>query len=64
MRPDAVLGLVGVAADPDFTETLIRPALSPETLAEIEAKGIADFQWSRPSPYTLHPKHCTLNPHP
>ena len=39
------MGLVGVAADPDFTETLIRPTLSPETLAEIEEKGIADFQW-------------------
>ena len=25
MREKSVMGLVGVAADPDFTETLIRP---------------------------------------
>jgi len=55
MRPDSVMGLVGVAADPDFTETLIRPALeerNPEVLAEIESKGIADFDWAG-KPYTM-----------
>jgi pimeloyl-ACP methyl ester carboxylesterase len=55
MRPDSVMGLVGVAADPDFTETLIRPALAernPEVLAEIESKGIADFDWAG-KPYTM-----------
>jgi pimeloyl-ACP methyl ester carboxylesterase len=35
-RPDRIAGLIGIAAAPDFTETLIRPSLTPaqyETLA-------------------------------
>ena len=35
MKPDSVLGLVGVAADPDFTETLVWPALDEETKAKV-----------------------------
>ena len=47
MREKAVMGLVGVAADPDFTETLIRPTLSPETLN-------LGHSTLNPAPQTLH----------
>jgi pimeloyl-ACP methyl ester carboxylesterase len=46
-RPDRVVGLVTVAAAPDFTEDLIRPALPPEAVAALEADGV----WHRPSRY-------------
>jgi hypothetical protein len=35
IKADKVLGLVGVAADPDFTETLVWPALDEETKAKV-----------------------------
>ena len=41
MRSDKVLGLVGVAADPDFTETLVWPALDEATKEKVMAEGIA-----------------------
>lgn len=46
-RPERVAGLVTVAAAPDFTEDLIRPALPPEAVAALESEGI----WHRPSRY-------------
>lgn len=40
-RPGRVAGLVGVAAAPDFTEDLIRPALDPAALARLAEEGHA-----------------------
>ncbi len=39
-RPERIAGLVGVAAAPDFTEELIRPALGPEALAALAREGV------------------------
>lgn len=52
MKPDSVLGLVGVAADPDFTETLVWPALDEETKAKVMSEGIAEISWGG-KPYTI-----------
>ena len=38
-RPQRVAGLVGIAAAPDFTERLIRPALSPAQRAALAQAG-------------------------
>ncbi|MFO1058339.1 MAG: alpha/beta fold hydrolase [Dongiaceae bacterium] len=38
-RPQRVAGLVGIAAAPDFTERLIRPALSPAQRAALAEAG-------------------------
>merc|ERR1719258_699263 len=46
------MGLVGVAADPDFTETLVWPALDDETKAKVMADGIAEISWGG-KPYTI-----------
>ena len=46
-RPERVGGLVLVAPAADFTEALIRPALSPEALEAIARDGV----WRRPSDY-------------
>lgn len=39
-RPERVAGLVGIAAAPDFTEDLIRPALTPERRAVLDREGV------------------------
>ena len=39
-RPDRVAGLVGIAAAPDFTEDLIRPALGPAEQAALARDGM------------------------
>lgn len=44
---DRVQGLALVAPAPDFTETLMRPAIPPEGRAALEADGV----WLRPSDY-------------
>lgn len=51
-RPEPVKGLVGVAADPDFTEAVVLPALSSDVKAKIEKDGVADIEWGG-KPYTL-----------
>ena len=38
-RPERVVGLVGIAAAPDFTEELVPKRLTPEQRREIEEKG-------------------------
>jgi pimeloyl-ACP methyl ester carboxylesterase len=38
-RPERIKAMVLVAPAPDFTETLMRPQLSPEALREIELNG-------------------------
>lgn len=46
-RPDRVVGLVGVASAPDFTEDLIWNKLSNEARATMTREGL----WRRPSEY-------------
>ena len=52
MRSSKILGLVGVAADPDFTETLVWPALDEDTKRKVMAEGIAEISWGG-KPYTI-----------
>jgi len=51
-KSDMVIGLVGVAADPDFTETLVWPALDEATKEKVMAEGIAEISWGG-KPYTI-----------
>lgn len=46
-RPERVKAMVLVAPAPDFTEALMRPALPPEALRELELNGV----WMAPSEY-------------
>jgi len=39
-RPERVKGLAGIAAAPDFTERLMRQALTPEEAAALERDGV------------------------
>lgn len=48
----SVVGLVGIAADPDFTEDVVLPKLSEEIKNKIYSEGQADFEWGG-KPYTL-----------
>lgn len=54
-RPQAVAGLVGIAAAPDFTETLMWHAFTPEIRATIEREGI----YYEPSAYGEQPYPIT-----
>jgi len=54
-RPGRVAGVVTVAAAPDFTEDLIRPALGPEAEAALARDGV----WRRPSAYADSPDLVT-----
>jgi hypothetical protein len=47
-----IVGCVGVAADPDFTETLIWPALNDVIKATLMKEGVADIEWGG-KPYTI-----------
>jgi pimeloyl-ACP methyl ester carboxylesterase len=53
-RPERVVGLVGIAAAPDFTADLIRPRLPPEAVARLEAEGLilAPSAYGDPYPIT------------
>jgi len=51
-NPKAVVGCVGVAADPDFTTDLVIPSLSKETLDKIDKDGAAEITWGK-AQYTL-----------
>lgn len=44
-RPDLVRGVVGIAADPDFTEELLWKTLSDEIKDKIMTEGVAEIQW-------------------
>ncbi|CAN0216545.1 unnamed protein product, partial [Phaeothamnion confervicola] len=46
-RPDLVCGLVGLAADPDFTESLLWKYLPEEKKAEIMEKGTSNVTWGK-----------------
>ena len=53
-RPGRVAALVGIAPAPDFTETLMWPALSEAQRAEIMARGVLHLpsQYGEPTPIT------------
>jgi pimeloyl-ACP methyl ester carboxylesterase len=53
-RPDRVAGLVGIAPAPDFTETLLWPALTEAQRAEIMAAGVLHLpsDYGEPTPIT------------
>lgn len=56
-RPDRVAGLVGIAAAPDFTETLIWHRLPPDAREALQRDGI----WREPSRYSDTPYAITRN---
>jgi pimeloyl-ACP methyl ester carboxylesterase len=54
-RPERVVGLVGIAAAPDFTRELMEHRASPGMLAALER----DRVWHEPSPYADEPTPIT-----
>lgn len=44
-RPDLVAGIVGMAADPDFTEELLWKTLPEDTKNKIMNDGVANIHW-------------------
>jgi len=54
-RPQLVKGLVGMAADPDFTTDVVMPVLDDKTKRQIRETGLADIQWGV-NKYTLSQK--------
>ena len=44
-RPDLVSGIVGMSADPDFTEELLWKKLPEDTKLKIMSQGVADITW-------------------
>mmetsp|Transcript_8982 Transcript_8982/g.18107 ORF Transcript_8982/g.18107 Transcript_8982/m.18107 type:complete len:326 (-) Transcript_8982:292-1269(-) len=44
-RKQNVVGLVGLSADPDFTDDLLLPNLSEEQKATLESEGIIEMRW-------------------
>ena len=55
-RPQRVAGLVGVAAAPDFTETLMWQEFSPDIRATLERDGV----YYEPSEYSEEPYAITM----
>ncbi len=53
-RPERVQGLVGVAAAPDFTEDLVRDALTEAVREELDARGyfMRESEYEAPYPIT------------
>jgi len=47
-----IVGCVGIAADPDFTETLIWPALDDATREKVMKEGLVEIEWGG-KPYTI-----------
>lgn len=46
-RPDLVSGIVGMAADPDFTEELLWKRLPEDVKNKIMTEGVADIVWGK-----------------
>ena len=44
-RPKLIRGVVGINADPDFTEDLLLPSLTEEQKGVIEKEGVLDLPW-------------------
>ena len=61
----AVGGIVGLAADPDFTENLLMRYLPKSKIDEIYEKGVADIAWGEVSPRGVSgvSRRCGLPPH-
>ena len=55
-RPERVVGLVGIAAAPDFTETLMWNAFGPDIRATLERDGV----YHQPSDYGEEPYAITM----
>jgi len=56
-RRDQVVGLVGLSADPDFTEKLLRPALTEAQTEELDkVGGMVELEWG----YRKYPIHHAL----
>ncbi|MEP4146438.1 MAG: alpha/beta hydrolase [Halioglobus sp.] len=69
-RPERVVGLVGVAAAPDFTEALAKGGLSPEQMLQLELSGSCaiDNCYDDGEPYQISKnlleegrQHCLLD---
>jgi pimeloyl-ACP methyl ester carboxylesterase len=56
-RPERVAGLIGVAAAPDFTETLMWQLYTPEVRATLERDGV----FYEPSEYSDEPYPITMD---
>ena len=52
-RPERIVGLVGVSAAPDFTQTLLANQLTATQLAEIDTKGEIVISSEYEDPYTI-----------
>ena len=46
-RPDLVAGIVGLSADPDFTEELLWKSLSEDIKQQIMTAGSAEITWGK-----------------
>ena len=46
-RPDLVAGIVGMSADPDFTEELLWKSLSEDVKEQIMSAGSAEIIWGK-----------------
>jgi esterase/lipase len=46
-RPDLISGVVGLSADPDFTEELLWKSLPEDKKNEIMAAGVAEITWGK-----------------
>jgi pimeloyl-ACP methyl ester carboxylesterase len=46
-RPDLVSGIVGLAADPDFTEELLWKTLSDDVKNTIMTDGVCEIKWGK-----------------
>jgi esterase/lipase len=55
-RPDLVRGVVGIAADPDFTEELLWKGLPQETKDQIMTEGSANITWGGDGKYPISRK--------
>jgi len=55
-RPKRVVGLVGIAAAPDFTEDLLPNQLTKKQMAKIEKTGIVIIPSEFENPYTITKK--------
>lgn len=55
-RPERIAGLIGIAAAPDFTETLMWPSFGESIRRQLETEGL----YLEPSPYDPEPTPITM----
>ena len=63
-RPDRVAALIGIAAAPDFTETLMWEAMTFEERARLMRDGVLHVPSQYGEPYSDHPRADRGWPHP